>query len=235
MTSKKTLLAGGLGLLVAGFAVAFPMFQDVVDYSKLPPNPSEVAAQLEMTKVDLATAVKTAEEKANGRAKSASYVFDAEPPAIEVMVFGAESGTRVHVDVVSGEVIKAETLPAFSLPGAPVEGTAMTTDSGLMYYDIVVGDGAQPTPTSRVKVHYSGWLVDGTKFDSSVDRGEPITFPLNGVIRGWTEGVGSMQVGGKRKLLIPYQLAYGERGRPGAIPPRAMLVFDVELLEIEGE
>ncbi|UCD76543.1 MAG: FKBP-type peptidyl-prolyl cis-trans isomerase, partial [Phycisphaerales bacterium] len=122
---------------------------------------------------------------------------------------------------------------AVDLPGAPVSGEPVTTDSGLVYYDLVVGDGPQPAgPASRVKVHYTGWLTDGTKFDSSVDRGQPATFPLNRVIRGWTEGVGSMRVGGKRKLVIPYELGYGERGRAPVIPPRAKLIFDVELLEI---
>ena len=84
-------------------------------------------------------------------------------------------------------------------------------------------------------MHYSGYLNDGTKFDSSLDRGTPATFPLNGVIAGWTEGVGSMRVGGKRKLIIPSTLGYGAPGSPGVIPPNATLIFDVELLEIVGE
>tara|TARA_Y100000589_G_scaffold287699_1_gene288642 strand:- start:3398 stop:4510 length:1113 start_codon:yes stop_codon:yes gene_type:complete len=122
-------------------------------------------------------------------------------------------------------------------PGDPVpEGVdKVESQSGLVWYDLKVGDGEQPaSPASTVKVHYTGWLVDGTKFDSSVDRGQPIDFPLNGVISGWTEGVGSMKVGGKRKLIIPADLGYGARGAGGVIPPNATLVFDVELLDVQN-
>ena len=109
------------------------------------------------------------------------------------------------------------------------------TDSGLVWYDLKVGDGDAPASAkSTVKVHYTGWLLDGTKFDSSVDRGQPIDFPLDGVIKGWTEGVGSMKVGGKRKLIIPADLGYGARGAGGVIPPNATLVFDVELLDVQN-
>ena len=108
------------------------------------------------------------------------------------------------------------------------------TDSGLMYEDLVVGDGAIAEKGQTVSVHYTGWLTDGTKFDSSKDRNDPFQFPLGGgrVIRGWDEGVAGMQVGGTRKLTIPPQLGYGARGAGGVIPPNATLVFDVELLEI---
>ncbi len=119
------------------------------------------------------------------------------------------------------------------LPGDPVQGDPVTTASGLKYYEIKIGEGAAPaTPTARVLVHYTGWLTNGTKFDSSVDRGEAIAFRLSEVIRGWTEGVGTMKVGGKRKLVIPYQLGYGAAGMPPVIPPKATLVFDVELLKV---
>jgi len=106
------------------------------------------------------------------------------------------------------------------------------TASGLGF--IIRAEGSGPTPRSSdtVKVHYTGWLLDGKKFDSSVDRGSPATFPLSRVIAGWTEGVGMMKVGEKRTLLIPPDLGYGRRGMPPVIPGNADLVFDVELLEI---
>jgi len=108
------------------------------------------------------------------------------------------------------------------------------TDSGLKYEDLVDGDGDLAAPGQMVSVHYTGWLTDGTKFDSSVDRNDPFSFPLGAgrVIRGWDEGVAGMKVGGKRKLTIPPQLGYGAQGAGGVIPPNATLVFEVELLKI---
>ena len=107
-----------------------------------------------------------------------------------------------------------------------------TTASGLQYSVVKEGTGKKPTAESTVKVHYTGTLLDGTKFDSSVDRGEPAQFPLNGVIAGWTEGLQLMSVGSKYKFFIPYDLAYGERGAGADIKPYSALVFEVELLEI---
>ncbi|MCB9898235.1 MAG: FKBP-type peptidyl-prolyl cis-trans isomerase [Planctomycetes bacterium] len=105
------------------------------------------------------------------------------------------------------------------------------TESGLWVLDVVEGDGPKPMPSDKVTVHYTGWLPDGTKFDSSRDRGQPTSFGLRQVIAGWTEGVGDMKKGGRRWLVIPYDLAYGVQGRPPTIPPKATLVFDVELLD----
>lgn len=109
----------------------------------------------------------------------------------------------------------------------------IATPSGLNYEIIKEGTGPFPKPTDVVKVHYTGTLVDGTVFDSSVERGEPVEFPLNGVIPGWTEGVQKINKGGKIKLYVPYQLAYGEEGRPPTIPPAATLIFEVELLDFK--
>ncbi len=112
---------------------------------------------------------------------------------------------------------------------------AMTpTPTGLRYLDLMVGEGAQATPGVPVTVHYAGWLVDGEKFDASVDRGETFSFPLGGgrVIAGWDEGVAGMRVGGVRRLLIPPELGYGAGGYPPVIPPNATLVFDVQLMGV---
>ncbi len=107
------------------------------------------------------------------------------------------------------------------------------TDSGLQYEILKKGDGPIPKATDKVKVHYHGTLIDGTVFDSSVERGQPITFPVNGVIKGWQEALQMMPVGSKWKLYIPSELAYGERGAGGSIPSNSVLIFEVELLGIE--
>lgn len=108
-----------------------------------------------------------------------------------------------------------------------------TTASGLQYEVLKEGTGASPSATETVRVHYHGTLTDGKVFDSSVERGETIEFPLNRVIRGWTEGVQLMKEGAKYRFFIPYDLAYGEQGSPPAIPPYATLIFDVELFEVK--
>jgi FKBP-type peptidyl-prolyl cis-trans isomerase FkpA len=122
---------------------------------------------------------------------------------------------------------------AKALADAAKEKGAQKSASGLVYVPLKEGSGASPKAAERVKVHYEGKLSDGTVFDSSLKRGEPIVFPLNRVIPCWTEGVQKMKVGGKAKLVCPPAIAYGERGAPPVIPPNAALVFEVELLSIE--
>ena len=109
----------------------------------------------------------------------------------------------------------------------------VTLPSGLQYQVLKEGNGRKPKATDTVKCHYEGMLVDGTMFDSSIQRGEPAEFPLNGVIRGWTEGLQLMQEGAKYRFFIPYHLGYGEQGAGAAIPPFAALIFDVELIEVK--
>ncbi len=118
---------------------------------------------------------------------------------------------------------------------AMAQPAAVTTESGLIYRSLKDGKGVSPTATDTVKVHYRGTLPDGKEFDSSYTRGQPIEFPLNRVIKCWTEGVQRMQVGGKAKLICPPAIAYGERGAGGVIPPNATLHFEVELLGISGK
>lgn len=109
----------------------------------------------------------------------------------------------------------------------------IVTSSGLQYTVLKEGTGKSPKATDSVKCHYEGFLTDGTLFDSSIQRGEPATFPLGGVIKGWTEGLQLMKEGGKTRFFIPYNLGYGEAGASGAIPPYAALIFDVELIEVK--
>lgn len=115
------------------------------------------------------------------------------------------------------------------------EKKVITTKSGLKYIDEKVGNGDEAKAGKTVEVHYTGWLKDGTKFDSSKDRGQPFSFPLGAgrVIKGWDEGVAGMKVGGKRKLIIPSELGYGKRGAGNVIPPDAELTFEVELLKVK--
>lgn len=117
---------------------------------------------------------------------------------------------------------------------AAATAIATTTPSGLSYVDLVSGSGAQPVAGKPVKVHYTGWLENGVKFDSSLDRKEPFVFTIGRgeVIPGWDEGVMGMKVGGKRRLIVPPQLGYGSAGAGGVIPPNATLIFEVELLDV---
>lgn len=138
-------------------------------------------------------------------------------------------GTTLIVEMALLEIVEVPKVTEVD------EDDYTTTDSGLMYYDLVEGDGAVAEAGQSVTVHYTGWLEDGSVFDSSVERGQPFPFSLGtgGVIAGWDEGVAGMKVGGKRQLVIPSDLGYGDQGSPGAIPPGATLIFEVELLSVE--
>jgi FKBP-type peptidyl-prolyl cis-trans isomerase FkpA len=151
-------------------------------------------------------------------------------PALDLNVWGAkiEPFTKARIARQAGQEKAASKA---YLEKAATEPGAVKTESGLIYRELKAGDGPSPTATDTVKVHYRGTLVNGTEFDSSYKRNQPAQFPLNGVIKCWTEGVQKMKVGGKAVLVCPSELAYGDAGRP-SIPGGAALIFEVELLEI---
>jgi len=132
----------------------------------------------------------------------------------------------------AAEAAKNEKLAQEYLENNGKQEGVVTLESGLQYKVLTQGDGATPTAESTVQVHYRGTLIDGTEFDSSYQRGEPVSFPVNGVIPGWTEALQLMKEGDKWQLVIPSQLAYADRGAPPVIPPNAALVFEVELLKV---
>jgi FKBP-type peptidyl-prolyl cis-trans isomerase FkpA len=125
--------------------------------------------------------------------------------------------------------------PQAAAPGTTATPTEVTLADGLKYTDEQLGTGAEAQPGKTAVVHYTGWLMDGTKFDSSLDRNQPFSFPVGSgrVIKGWDEGVAGMKVGGKRVLIIPPELGYGARGAGGVIPPNATLKFEVQLMDVK--
>ena len=175
---------------------------------------------------DLANQRAMAAGFAEGLAGTASRVADAETVTLLAALnqeLAARKTSEIEAQRAAGEAFLAE--------NGKREGV-VTLPSGLQYEIIVEGQGATPGATDRVTTHYHGTLVDGTVFDSSVERGEPAQFRVNGVIRGWTEALQLMQVGAKWRLFIPSDLAYGERGAGGSIGPGAALIFEVELLGV---
>ncbi|WBA14513.1 FKBP-type peptidyl-prolyl cis-trans isomerase [Salinivibrio proteolyticus] len=167
-------------------------------------------------------------------AKGISTALAGEMPEIEIDdINNALRELHTKAEEVRQEAAKAQAAEgdAFLADNAKRDEVTVT-ESGLQYEVLVKGDGAIPTSDKQVRVHYHGQLIDGTVFDSSVTRGEPVEFPVTGVIKGWVEALQMMPVGSKWKLYIPQDLAYGERGAGAAIPPFAALVFEVELLDI---
>jgi len=152
-------------------------------------------------------------------------------PQVDIETYGPKIRQLQETRAAAVAAVEKKASQAF-LDKAAQEKGATKTASGLIMVTIKPGSGDAPKPTDTVKVNYEGKLTDGTVFDSSVQRGEPVTFPLNRVIKCWTEGVQLMKVGGKSRLVCPADLAYGDRGAPPQIKPGATLVFEVELLEI---
>ncbi len=150
---------------------------------------------------------------------------------VDLQTYGPKIQELQKTRVTAAAVPERKAGQAF-VDKAAAEKGAVKTPSGAIVTTLKPGTGPSPTASDKVKVHYHGTLMDGTVFDSSVQRGEPITFPLSGVIKCWTEGMQQMKVGGKSRLVCPADTAYGDRGAPPKIKPGATLVFEVELLEI---
>jgi len=153
-------------------------------------------------------------------------------PAVDIDKYGPQIQTLASARA-SRVTARTKASASEYLTKAAAESGAVKTDSGLVYKEMTPGTGVSPKPTDTVKVNYRGTLTDGTEFDSSYKRNMPAEFPLNQVIKCWTEGVQKMRVGGKSQLVCPSDIAYGDQGRPG-IPGGATLVFEVELLDVSG-
>jgi len=188
------------------YALGLVLAQNLASFALSP-------ADLEIVKAGLADGVANKEKK------------------VDLQAYGPKIQELQKTRVIAASVPERKAGQAF-VDKAAAEKGAVKTPSGAIVTTLKPGTGATPAASDKVKVHYQGALTDGTVFDSSIQRGEPITFPLNGVIKCWTEGVQQMKVGGKSRLVCPADTAYGDRGAPPKIKPGATLVFEVELLEI---
>ena len=188
--------------------------------------------ELRIPKLDAQAAVVAASAKVPGKVGNVDSDLLADPPTWKVSVFAGGKSHLVSVNAIDGTIVSDQV--AAQLPGDATDAPMQGEFGGVQWIVLKEGTGATPKGTdSMVKVNYSGYLVDGKPFDSNTARGKPIEFRLDRVIKGWTQGVQPMKIGEKRKLIIPWSLAYGEQGRPPVIPPKATLVFDVELVDAD--
>ncbi len=230
-------------------------FINVVDNANLDAPQSDGAAYAVFGRVlegmDVVDAIRNVEVSANAALRAGGPNVPVEPVIIEsVKILGSFDRKAVEDAAANAATVaekraaeankaklaqsEAEMKTAMAAAEKELGKKPVTNPSGLAFVDIVVGDGSTPARTDRVEVHYTGWLTNGTEIDSSVNRNQPYTFALSGgVVGGWLEGVATMKVGGKRRLIIPPNLGYGESGRPPRIPPNSVLVFDIELLAIK--
>lgn len=224
---RSLLALGPLLALVAPPAQSW--YDPKKDYSSLPPSAAERYAEL--AAFDLLAAQKLVADTLQGRIAEARFV-PGQTPCCEVHVYTADQHLLVRTDPMGTRIEGQEEVQRF--PGWPVDGEWVELPSGLKYIDVEVGQGKEPrNSVSQVSTEFDGWLVDGSRFQSTSERGKPMTSPLSGGIEGWKEGLLSMKVGGKRKLLIPPELAYGAAGQQCLIPPNATLIFEVELLGVK--
>jgi peptidylprolyl isomerase len=185
-------------------------------------------ARLAMVAALTVTVAACGSQAGTGSTGAATPAAEVTNPAPEAAVPTAAAAAVPTSNLPSGADLTVD-----KLPGEAATGEIKTTPSGLRYVVLKEGTGAKPTANSNVQVDYTGYLTDGTKFDSSVDRGQPAKFALNGVIPGWTEGLQLMAPGAKYKLIVPPELGYGPTGYPPVIPPNAWLVFDVDLQQVQ--